>query len=359
MRRSLATGMVCLSVLALPVLPAFGMQFQPIAVSPTEVVVNGRGPIVAGDAGRLTRALAGVPQTARTLLALALDSPGGSVAEAEQMVGVIRSRQLPVVIPANSQCASACFLLLAASPRRFAAADALVGVHSASQNGAETEASLAVTTLMQRDAAELGVPPSIFGKMAQTTPGRVEWLDPADLSLMRVTVYDGDALAALRQPDPSRVRREPPPVPAVSNQATPANSSPAFAAGREDRRTWEAWLGGLQGAYREGASFAQTRMYGTQPGICYGRNNLNRGDFTLGCDVARQRLASVVAKLRSSPDYAMGWNAPVQPVDASESGGTRISGRVFLWTAGGAFAVADLPAIGRRPSSRPFCLWSQ
>jgi hypothetical protein len=324
MRRSLATGLVCLGVLALPVLPAFGMQFQPIVVSPTEVVVNGRGPIVRGDTDRLLRALSAGPRTGRMLTALSLDSPGGSVAEAEQMVAVIRSRQVPVVIPRNSQCASACFLLLAASPRRFAATDALVGVHSASQDGAETEASLAVTTLMQRDAADLGVPPSIFGKMAQTTPGRVEWLAPADLSLMRVTVYDGDALAALHQPDPSLDRQDVPlTIPPSSIQPTPvpaeqASSSPAFRAGRDDRRTWEAWLGGLQGAYREGAVFAQTQTDGTQPGTCYGRNNLNRGDFTLGCDVARRRLAPMVTELRSSAEYASGWNAPVQPVNANE-----------------------------------------
>jgi hypothetical protein len=331
MRRTFATGLVCLGVLALSAIPAFAMQFQPIAVSPAEVVVNGRGPIVAGDTDRLARALSTALQSGRTLLALALDSPGGNVAEAEQMVAVIRSRQVPVVIPNNSQCASACFLLLAASPRRFAATDALVGVHSASENGAETETSLAVTTLMQRDAADLGVPPSIFGKMAQTTAGRVDWLDPADLSLMHVTIYESDALAALRQPDPSQVRRDaavpatppaavlPTPIPNLQVANPQPTVSPAFAAGRDDRRTWEIWVGGLHGAYREGAVFALTQMDKTPPGTCYGRNNLNLGDFTLGCDVARQRLAPVLAKLRSSAAYATGWNAPVPTVGTSES----------------------------------------
>jgi hypothetical protein len=335
MRRPLAMGLICLGVLALPVRPVFAMQFQPIAVSPAEVVVNGRGPIVTGDTDRLTRALSTVTQSGRTLLALALDSPGGNVAEAEQLVAVIRSRQLPVVIPNNSQCASACFLLLAASPRRFAATDALVGVHSASQNGAETETSLAVTTLMQRDAADLGVPPSIFGKMAQTTAGRVDWLEPDDLALMRVTIYQSDALTALRQPDPSQVRRDgPPAIPPSAVLPTPVpnpqfTASPAFAAGRDDRRTWEAWIGGLQGAYRQGAVFAQTQMDRTPPGTCYGRDNLNLGDFTLGCDVARQRLAPVMAKLRSNGAYATGWNAPVQTVNASEAVEQEYQGAYF------------------------------
>jgi hypothetical protein len=321
MRLSITAGLVFLSVLAPAARPALAMQFQPTQVSSTELVVDGRGPIVPGDTDRLTKALAGIPRTGWTLLALALDSPGGKVAEAKEMVGVIRAQQLPVVIPNNAQCASACFLLFAASPRRFAATDALVGVHSANQDGAETNTSLAVTTLMARDAADLGVPTSIIGKMVETTPGRVAWLDPHDLSLMSVTVYQSDALAALRQPDPSRVRRDPPtPVASASSPLPAARSRPGsgVTAGQDDRRNWEAWLGGLQGAYRDGAVFAQTRMYEPRPGICYGPNNVNRGDFTLGCEVALQRLAPLVAKLRASADFATGWNAPVAPASTRE-----------------------------------------
>lgn len=77
------------------------------------MVLDDRWPIVPGDTDRLMLALSLIPQTER-LLALVWDSGGGNLAEAKQMVGVIRSRQLPVVIPRNSQCTSACFLLLAA-----------------------------------------------------------------------------------------------------------------------------------------------------------------------------------------------------------------------------------------------------
>ncbi|HEY4172191.1 MAG TPA: hypothetical protein VGM42_04125 [Rhodopila sp.] len=326
MRLSLAAGWMGLCMLVLPVGSASGMQFQPIAVSSTEVVVDGRGPIVAGDMDRLTRAVATVAPAGRALLALALDSGGGSVAEAKQMVGLIRSQRLTVMIPRDSQCASACFLLLAASPRRFAASDALIGVHSASQNGAETDTSLAVTTLMARDAAELGVPPLIIGKMVETTPGRVEWLEPSDLALMHVTVFEGDPLVALRQPDASQARRGV--VPSVPNlpvsnvpvpAVVPAVGSSGYAMGRDDRRTWETWLGGLRGAYREGAVFAQTQMFQAAPGLCYGPGNVNRGDFTLGCGVAMQKLAPLAARLRSSAEYATGWNAPGPSISASEA----------------------------------------
>jgi len=316
MRSTLAAWLVLLSVL---VAPAWAMQFQPSQVSPTELVVDGRGPIVPGDNDRLTRALAGLPTTGFTLLALALDSPGGNVAEAEQMVTVIRARQLPVIIPGNAQCASACFLLFAASPRRFAATDALIGVHSANQDGAETNTSLAVTTLMARDAGKLGVPASIVGQMVETAPAYVTWLQPHDLSAMRVTIYSGNALTALRQPDPSRPRHDlPAPTAAISSPlpAAAAGSGAGAAAGRDDRHHWEAWLGGLHGAYRDGASFALTRMDTVQPGLCYGPGKVNRGDFTLGCEIALQRLASPAAKTRASAEYAAGWNAPITAFDA-------------------------------------------
>jgi ATP-dependent protease ClpP protease subunit len=320
MRLGLAAGLVCLAVWALPVPSAYGMQFESIQVSPTEIVIGGRGPIVPGDTERMMRALSSVPQVGQSLLALALDSGGGDVAEAKQMVGVIQSRQLQVVIPHSSKCASACFLLLAASPRRFAAIDALVGVHSASQSGADTETSLAVTTLMARDAAELGVPASIIGKMVATTPGRVEWLDPHDLASMKVTVFDGDVVAVLHQPDPAAGQRTLsaalPPAQANPSQANP---SPAYAAGQQDHLAWDAWLAGLRGRYREGAMFAQSQISAADPASCYGPNNVNRGDFTQGCDVARHRLAPLVAKMRSSPDYASGWNRPVQPVSAGDA----------------------------------------
>ena len=315
MRLSLAAGLVLLSVLASP---ARAMQFQPTEVSSTEWVVNGRGPIVPGDTERLTQALAGMPPSGWRLLALALDSPGGNVAEAKQMVGVIQAHQLPVIIPSNAQCASACFLLFAASPRRFAATDALVGVHSANQDGAETDTSLAVTTLMARDAAGLGVPASIIGKMVETTPGRVSWLDPHDLSLMRVTVYNGNALTALRQTYPSTARRVMPVPATASSSPLRAGSPPSAVTGRDDRRNWEVWLGGLHGAYRDGAVFAQTQMHAPRPSLCYGPGNVNRGDFTLGCEVALQRLASPAAKSRVDADYAAGWNAPIIPTNTRE-----------------------------------------
>ena len=282
--------------------PAQAMQFEQIPTSATELMLGGRGPIVKGDAARLEQALAAVPAGQR-LLALALDSPGGNVVEGEQLARLIRARALSVVIPSNSKCVSACFLLFAAAPRRLAASDALVGVHSASEEGEETGTSLAVTTLMARAAAELGIPPAIIGKMVQTTPGRVEWLTPADLASMNVIVYDDGG-----QPAPAGA---PAPVRALPR---PAPAGPGLAAGREDRRAWEAWVAGLRGASRDGALFAAEQLGAAHPVSCFGPNGVSLGDFSRGCEAAWQRLAPVQPRLRGNPDYLAGWNSAPAPV---------------------------------------------
>jgi len=315
--------------IALGAAPARALQFDTTAITSTEVVIGGRGPIVKGDAARLEQALASVPPGKR-LVALALDSPGGSVVEGEQLAHLIRAHMLPVVIPSNTQCVSACFLLFAASTRRLAAADALVGVHSANEDGRETDTSLAVTTLMARVAGEMGIPPAIIGKMVETTPGRVTWLTHEDLTSMDVVVYDSDVVTALHQaataiatqiaPSPSTAPAQPnlqpnlpspqpnPQAAVILSPAQPAPSALGFAAGRDDRLAWDAWFFGLRGAYRDGAAAALAQL--TQSGSCYGANGANRGDYTVGCVIGLQRLSSVALRLHGNANYAAGWNAP-------------------------------------------------
>ena len=320
MGRSFAATLPALCYLALSGSAACAMQFDPIQTN-GEVVIVGRGPILHGDFDRFTKALATVAQSGHPLAALALDSAGGNVQEAKQMVTVIRDQHITVALPQHTQCASACFLLFAASPRRMASTDALVGVHSASIDGTETDTSLAVTTLMARDARDLGVPPAIVGKMVETTPGRVEWLTPADLASMNVTMFEGDLGPALHPRTASASAAAPdgraaPPTQAAGFPASgfPAGGFPAggpgasVALGRADRQSWDDWFVTLRGAYRDGAELARARFPATLAADCYGPGNVNRGDFTLGCTVAQQRLSRVARRIRDDPSYASGWN---------------------------------------------------
>jgi hypothetical protein len=375
MRSGLIAGLICLLGAVLPGVPARAMQFDLVALSPTEMIINGQGPIVEGDADRLQQALAAVPQTQK-LLALALDSPGGSVSEGEQLARLIHARGLPVVIPSNSKCVSACFLLLAASPRRMAAADALVGVHSASVDGQENDTSLAVTTLIARVAGEMGIPPAIIGKLVETKAASVEWLTLDDLRSMDVTIIDRDTPAATRQasasppvpigpgapqtprqavalpvPLPQQATSQPPPSIATP-QPQPVVAPSGFAAGRDDHRAWNTWLAGLNGSYRDGAVFALDQFTLSKAASCYGPQGANRGDFALGCEVARQRLASVSLKLRADRDYAAGWNsnghepAASQPILPAQQTEAEYQGAYFCGRQVAHLTLTLLPASG-------------
>lgn len=194
MRRTLMPRWYCGALLAiagwLAPVHAHALRFNLEAVEATtspasELDVVGRGPIEAGDLERLRGAMRAVPRQMRVRF-LTLDSPGGLVREGVNLATEIHRLGIAVAIPAHAKCASACFLLFAASPRRVAGGGAQIGVHSASREGRETDESLAVTTVMARLADSYGVPPSVLGKMVRTGPNRMDWLTRADLDSMDV-----------------------------------------------------------------------------------------------------------------------------------------------------------------------------
>ena len=148
-------------------------------------ILSLHGEIVAGDFDQLAAELVAAGSR-HALPLLALNSPGGNIIEANNMATLIRRFGLGVVVSDGEECASACFLLFAASPHRAAGPGAKVGVHSASLSGDESLPTLAVTALMARDAAALGVPPSVLGRMITTVPTDMAWLTDDELRQMNV-----------------------------------------------------------------------------------------------------------------------------------------------------------------------------
>jgi hypothetical protein len=119
-----------------------------------------------------------------------LDSPGGSVGAALSFARMFSEGNVPVGIPPHAECASACFLILAAAQQKFVSPTARIGVHSVTEatTGVETVAAKAVTTELARACAGFGVPPAIIGRMVTTPPGEVAWLSEAELRSMGVSV---------------------------------------------------------------------------------------------------------------------------------------------------------------------------
>jgi hypothetical protein len=128
-------SVVVSSLLFAPV-EASALQYRPLPLDPPLVGVALTGPIVSGDFERLNGFLQGLAKS-DGVLSFFVDSPGGSIFEAEKIAGLINKGGAWVSIPSGSQCSSACFLLFAAAARRFMAPDALIGVHSVSESGQE------------------------------------------------------------------------------------------------------------------------------------------------------------------------------------------------------------------------------
>lgn len=206
------------------------LQYQRVPLNPPAVLILLRGPIIPGDFDRFVEFLQAIPSTDR-VTALGLDSSGGNIVEAETIAEAISQQQVAVFVGEGSECSSACFLIFAAGSRRIARPDALIGVHSASEDGKETMGSMAVTTAIARDLGGLGVPPAIIGKLVQTPPGRATWLTPADLASMGVTVLDATSPAPFRRdasPSVNATTRNnaPPPPPSADQQISRPASEP-------------------------------------------------------------------------------------------------------------------------------------
>lgn len=277
------------------------LQYQRLPLDAPAVLILLRGPIISGDFHRFMEFLKTMPPADR--IAFALDSPGGNVLEAEKLARVIKRLDAAAFVGEESECSLACFLLFAAASRRIVRPEALIGVHSVSENGEETEASMAVTTAMARELGGLGVSPAIIGKLVQTRPGRATWLTPSDLASMGVTVLD----AANSAPSQYAVPPAAPPSPPPSAQSD--QLAGAYGQGFADRRAWERWFAGLAGAFKDGAEYWSGHRSTPRPGSCYGPAGENLGDWTAGCLAAKRILNPADIRRKAEPEYRAGWNS--------------------------------------------------
>lgn len=93
------------------------------------------GPIEDGDADRLETLVSGLPKGRDNFLLVALNSPGGIVAEGLRMADVLQSAELQVVTDVMSfggetaDCASACSLVYLGGTYRYLQEGSRLGVH--------------------------------------------------------------------------------------------------------------------------------------------------------------------------------------------------------------------------------------
>jgi hypothetical protein len=164
---------------------ASAMDFKVISPDGGRPALSMSGAILPGDTARVLPWLVRLSE-GNIAPRLFLSSPGGNVLEATRLANLIHETGMPVFVQAGDMCASACFLLFAASPSRHVSPEAMIGVHSASFDGNENGASLMLDTAMARKARAFGVPPDIIGRMVTTEPSDMAWLTADELKEMDV-----------------------------------------------------------------------------------------------------------------------------------------------------------------------------
>jgi len=144
-----------------------------------EISISGN--IAVGDAELLRTRIKAATDAGKQVASVRLNSEGGNLLEGARLADAVRSAKLSTNVGQDATCASACFLIFAAGETKYAYVRARIGVHGASENGAESRKA---TKAMARIAEELDVPSSIIRRMVNTPPNDVTWLSLNDLRLM-------------------------------------------------------------------------------------------------------------------------------------------------------------------------------
>jgi hypothetical protein len=308
MRFAWICGIVLLLGRCLDASDAVAMEFRRVPLDGGQIIIVASGQIRDGDDRRLHEFAAGLSGTDK-ILGIALNSPGGSVVEAEKLVTTILNTKLGTLVVRGNVCASACFLLFAAGRQKVADEGALLGVHSANIRGAEGLDSLAATTLMARDAAALHVPAAIIGRMVTTTANDIAWLTPAELRSMGAVVVAPQRQADYQPGTPlitgTKPTAEASPPSGTADQPT-TGTSVSFDQGLADRRAYEAWFGGLNADAKQGALFWATNRNRAAQGVGCDGPNLSWSET---CRQAQVRLGAADRRRRAEPEYRAGWNS--------------------------------------------------
>ena len=193
--------------------PASAMEFT-VTLAPDGLrVVTARGQVVAGDAERLAAALRTTDRDAFGNKHLFLNSKGGLVGEALDMVKVMDHEKVTTIIGPGAECASACAQILYLSGvHRYVLDGGRLGLHSCWEAGKGT-ASTSCNDLIAKNALAHGTGyASIMAFMQFTEPSRMRWFDAEEADCWGFTRWppgtdrgskDGEAPLCILKPPTS------------------------------------------------------------------------------------------------------------------------------------------------------------
>jgi hypothetical protein len=197
-----------------PILPAFDPNSPDTPAGPTvltapellqqplDVQLTGGGVLrLTGtiDPGAAARVQAEIDAHGEYIKTVALDSPGGSVADAIEIGTLIRGKGYATSIAAGSFCASSCPLIFIGGKERLATAQSAIGVHqiyAATQPGSLAERLAAagnamsdaqkLTAAITRYIADMGVESEVWLHALETPPERLYYFSADKLVALKL-----------------------------------------------------------------------------------------------------------------------------------------------------------------------------
>jgi hypothetical protein len=164
------------------------------------------------DPGAGARFAAEIAARGEYVEAVALDSPGGAVAEAIAIGALIREKGLATSVAAGALCASSCPLIFAGGVERRATPGSAIGVHQiyAALPAGEKPLSLAdaggvmanaqrMTATVSRHLSAMGVDPEVWLHALETPPDRLYYLSPEELTRTRLVTRMAEEPRLARQ----------------------------------------------------------------------------------------------------------------------------------------------------------------
>ncbi len=179
----MAAAVITVAIVCAPGLASAQGRQQGLRVTITGDVLR-----ISGTVGRqLPEILAQILDKYPRVRTVLLDSPGGEVLGGLSTAVVIRERRLNTMVPANSNCASACVILLAAGVERRVAPGTRVGVHRWKYTRPATDFDWQRDKIaLQMAFVELGVSADIVDMMMAVPHEKVRWLSRSEMRQLRL-----------------------------------------------------------------------------------------------------------------------------------------------------------------------------
>jgi hypothetical protein len=283
----------------------------------SRIMISMTGQINLGDYNKFINLFRNLPEDS-VVVGFLLNSPGGHIAEALKITEAIKGQHIGTMVAADSQCASACFLIFAAGEPKVASNRSFIGVHSSTtiNVGEDDSAKSSTVDIARYCSTEPKIPADIIGKMVSTPADSIYRLTSAELAEMGVVIMKDTNLSAteprdlIKQHSPTTSPPLTPPTPPTFTPTPPTTIAPTptassmFQRGLADRTAWENWLLKLDGDKRAGAEDWASQRSISHPGACIGTPA-----FVAGCNQAKPRLAPCDILRKSEPDYKLGWNS--------------------------------------------------